>query len=166
MWFPSSPIKIETLAATEIALFELAESANEARTREYVSDDGWYVEWLGRALLGDAMAAPDSIDRLANYQQQSSSERRRTFAGVLERGLPEAMRAPLIVYRLLAPAVAIVTGMAFGDQARVYEARKQQLSLLPGIADCSECHGRLLEIGEACRQCGNPFWKFQWLVAD
>jgi rRNA maturation endonuclease Nob1 len=46
------------------------------------------------------------------------------------------------------------------------EARKKQIDLLPHISDCHACRGNPLENGERCQQCGNPMWKFDWLVAE
>ena len=56
--------------------------------------------------------------------------------------------------------------IAFGDHVTAQDARRQQKLLLSSIGDCNECHGRLMENGEKCVQCGNPFWKYAWLTAD
>ena len=43
---------------------------------------------------------------------------------------------------------------------------ERQIALLPGIRDCHDCHGAVLDVAEKCQQCGNPMWKHDWLTAD
>ena len=88
------------------------------------------------------------------------------FLACLQRFFPESGHAPLIIYRLFPLAISVATAIAFGQLARAEETRKGQIAWLPGIADCPACHGRLLENGEKCQQCGNPFWKTEWLTAE
>jgi hypothetical protein len=85
------------------------------------------------------------------------------FSSALERALPEARKAPLVIYRLYPRAVRIATAIAFGDALRAQEIRSEQISFLPIIADCHHCHGAPLENGESCVDCGNPLWKIKWL---
>ncbi len=152
---------------TEIELYQIAESAATVEHDGTMADDvAWYREWLARLRLGERWNAPVVADRLELYLSKTADERRRTFAQLLERSLPEARHAPLIVYRLFPLAVAIATAVAFGDHSRADSARKRQIFILPGISDCPKCHGRVLANEEKCLQCGNPFWTYEWLTAD
>ena len=167
MLMPTSLLASEEKTHEQIEIYEIAESAVLVGERHYIQSDGdWYLHWLARLLLGQAANDPAVTQRLGQYLAQSSDERRRAFSQIVERTLPETMRAPSIVYRLLPPAVAIVTAIALGDHPRAVELRKEQVGLLPSITDCHDCHGRLLEIGESCPLCGNPFWKFNWLTSE
>jgi hypothetical protein len=167
MLMPTSLIASEEKTHEQIEIYEIAESAAFVGDRHYTkSDTDWYLKWLARLLLGPAANDLAVTQRIGQYLARSPDERRRAFSHIVERTLPETMRAPSIVYRLLPPAVAIVTAIAFGDHPRAVEVRREQVGLLPSIADCHECHGRLLEIGETCALCGNPFWKFNWLTAE
>ena len=67
-------------------------------------------------------------------------------------------RGPLGPYRL---AVAV----AFNDPLRAAELRSEQVNLLPAIEDCLHCHGRPLETGDVCSECGNPLWNLDWLLS-
>lgn len=164
---PVSMMKSENNAKAEIDIYQIVESTLDARDRRYVStSDDWYLEWLTGLRLGDALAKPAVTQRMAHYTAKAPDQRRRAFSSVLERTLPEARHAPLIVYQLLPLAVSAITAIAFGQLAQAAEARKRQVAFLPSIVDCHECRGGLLEIGERCQQCGNPFWKYDWLTAE
>lgn len=166
MLIPVSPVKTELNTKREINLYQIVESAQEARTRGYVAgDDAWYVNWLAQLLM-DAADDPAIQSRFDQYLDKSHQDRRRTFAVVMQRAMPEASRAPLIVYRLLPLAIAGITAVAFGDHPAALELRKRQAALLPGIADCQHCRGNVLENGDRCAECGNPLWKFEWLTAE
>jgi hypothetical protein len=80
--------------------------------------------------------------------------------------MAEARKAPLVLYQLLPPAVAIVTATAFADPAQADLARNEQRLILPALSDCRTCHGALLPPGTSCSQCGNPLWKFAWLTGE
>jgi hypothetical protein len=167
MLMPTSIVKSEERAKTEIELFQLCESAYQVRQCQYVAaDEAWLIKWLAELRLGEQASASSVTQRLAQYSARSHEDRRRVFSTVLERTLPEASRAPLVLYRLFPLAICIVTSLAFGDHARAAELRKQQQSVLPGINDCSQCRGSLLDNGERCVQCGNPVWKYDWLTAE
>lgn len=167
MLSPMSLIKSERMTKAEIDLYQIVESAATVRSRHLVStDDDWYLGWLGRLRLGESQSIPAVVERIALYRSKSDDDRRRAFSVVLERTLPEAKRAPLVLYRLLPLAVSIVTSIALGDHRSAEDARRRQVALLPVIADCQHCRGRLLETGEVCQQCGNPMWKHEWLTAD
>ncbi len=167
MLMPTSLVDSEEKTHEQIEIYEVAESAAFATERRYVAaEDDWYRTWLARLLIGKDASESAVLQRMNQYLSRSADDRRRAFSRVVERTLPESMRAPLIVYRLLPPAVAIVTASAFGDHTQASDLRKDQVGLLANIADCHDCHGRLLEIGESCSSCGNPFWKFNWLTAE
>ena len=55
------------------------------------------------------------IRTCGRYDQPSDGLRRRRFPSLLEQALPEARKAPLIIYRLFPRAVRIVTALAFGN---------------------------------------------------
>jgi hypothetical protein len=167
MLLPISALKSETNTKTEIEIYQIVESMADTVANHYIkADDTWYVEWLGRLRLGDAVASPAVVQRLASYRSKSPNDRRRVFSSQLQRVHPEAIRAPLVMFRLLPLAISIVTSLAFGDHPRAEETRKRQLTWLASIADCHACHGRLTDVGEECPQCGNPIWKYNWLTAD
>ena len=167
MLAPISMAKSEAKAKMEIDVYQIAESVEVVRARQYIgTSDEWFVHWLGRLRLGDSLTDPGVAQRLAYYGARSPDDRRRAFSEALERAIPEANRAPLIIYRLLPLAVQVTTATAFGDLVQAREARKRQKALLSCIADCHDCRGVLLDIGEQCPQCGNPFWKFAWLTAE
>jgi hypothetical protein len=123
------------------------------------------LSWLARLRLGDAHDAPEYVERLEDYLGKTSDQRRLAFTDVLADVLPDSRRAPLVLFRLLPPAVRIVTALAFGDHVRAREARSSQATHLPAIDYCRRCRGEVLENGERCEQCGNPLWEFKWLIA-
>ena len=130
------------------------------------TDDDWYVNWLGRLRFREAFASPPFARRIETYTSAGGSTQARSeFATVLERVFPEARRAPLVLYRLYPLAVRIAASIAFSDGPAAEKLRERQKLLLPIIADCTQCHGTLLENGEQCRQCGNPLWKVNWLTS-
>ncbi|HEX4000427.1 MAG TPA: hypothetical protein VHX65_17885 [Pirellulales bacterium] len=167
MLLPMSLLKSEANTKTEIEIYQIAESTADAAANRYAGgDEAWYLNWLARLRLGDAVGSPGIVQRLASYRGRSGDERRRIFSSQLQRVHPEAGRAPLVMFRLLPLAVSIATAIAFGDTRRAEEVRKRQVTWLPSIADCHACHGRLMDVAEECPQCGNPIWKYNWLTAD
>jgi hypothetical protein len=167
MLSPVSALKSEAATKSEIDVYQVVEAAATVGAFGYVdAPEAWRREWLARLRLGDAADSTAVVQRMAYYVSRAPDERRRAFSLVLERALPEARRAPLIVYRLLPLAVSIATCLAFGDGRGAQDARKQQVALLPGISDCRECRGNVFDNGEKCPQCGNPFWKYEWLTAE
>ncbi len=166
MMIPLSAIHTEEVTLTEIDAYLVSETVAEIRTAKYVADDEWFCRWLRDLRLTGAPSDRPIDERLTTYLSKQPDDRRRTFSLTLERTFPEARRSPLIVYRLLPLAATIVASLAFGDIPRAEAARRRQTSWLPHISDCHECHGRLMENGEKCPQCGNPFWNFDWLTAD
>jgi hypothetical protein len=167
MLLPIAEMRSEDAAKTEIDLFQIAESVAHAREQHYLhADDNWCLKWLGRLRMGAAIDSPEVAEGLSRYAGKGSDDRRRAFSVTLERTFPEAQRAPLILYRLLPLAVALVTDQAFGNHAGATEMRRRQSALLPGIRDCHRCRGAVLDVGEKCHECGNPMWKHGWLTAD
>ncbi len=130
------------------------------------TDDHWFPRWLIAALLPERRAEPAVIARLTVYRAQPPDARRLTLETALERALPQAAHAPLVLFRLFPLAVEISTAIAFGAAADAEAARKRQRDALPNLADCAACRGALLENGDECRQCGNPLWKYDWLTAE
>lgn len=155
------------LGRNEIELYQIAESAAMVADSRYLGEgNAWYLDWLARLRLGAAQKNPAVTNRLSHYLSKSPDDRRRAFSQILERTLPEAGHAPLVIYRLFPLAVWTATALAFGDHQGAEAARKRQIAILPGIADCPHCHGRVLANEEKCLQCGNPFWSYEWLTAD
>jgi hypothetical protein len=167
MLMPASIVKTEEKAKTEIELFQICEAAAHVRDCRYVAgQDEWFLPWLAELRLGQQAGDASSQHRFAQYGARNSEDRRRVFSTLLERTLPEASRAPLVLYRLFPLGIDIAAALAFGDHGRAQEMRKRQQSILPGIGDCSACHGNVLDNGEKCSHCGNPVWKYDWLTAE
>ena len=164
MWMPVSEIRTERRAKCEIELYQVAESAAAVRT--YLdSEFDWYCRWLARLRLGPDSPDAKQLQRLEDYLAKTGDERRLAFTDVLAIALPDSRGAPLVLFRLMPFCVEIVTALAFGDHARAREARKSQAVHLPAIQYCQQCRGDVLESGEQCRGCGNPLWKYDWLIA-
>jgi hypothetical protein len=167
MLVASAEIKRLEIGRNEIELYEVAESAATVAERRYFPEsDRWYLDWLIRLRLQESQQTAAVNQRLAEYLSQSPAGRRLKFSEVLETNLPDAGHAPLVIYRLFPLAVSTATALAFGDHAGAEDARHRQVAILPGIADCPSCHGRVLANEERCTQCGNPFWSYDWLIDD
>ncbi len=152
-------------AAEEIETYSLVLVIDEVARRGYAKGDvTWFRDWLLHLQFGNELD-PAVVDKMRRYDLPSDGQRRRVFSSSLEQALPEARRAPLIIYRLYPRAVRIVTALAFGDALHAREIRAEQISFLPIIGDCHHCHGLPLENGETCVECGNPLWKTKWLNA-
>lgn len=153
-------------ATTEIEAYcciLINEEANE--NRYLANEDNWFLDWLLRLRFGDHS---DEIRerRVGHYQSATVQERRMKFASLLHRCLPESSRAPLVLLRLFPRSVRIAAAIAFGDFQHAQALRDEQVQLLPTIADCHECHGRLMDCDDSCRCCGNPVWTITWLQSD
>jgi len=165
MLMPISETKTRRRTTLEIEVFQIAESAAAARELGYTSGPvEWYVEWLSALRI-----PPRELDRkfhqqCLQYLAMSADERRLAFSDALGRVLPESRQSPLVLFRLLPMAVRIATAAAFGDRTTASGLRREQIALLPVIADCQECHGELLESARQCPLCGNPLWKYGWLT--
>ena len=166
MLMPVSELKTQLAAKTEIAIFEVAESRSAADELGIdTRPDDWFARWLARILLGAAIEA-DALARLAEYEAQAPRERLLAFTDVLARVLPESRRAPLVLFNLFPLSVRIAASIALGDRVRAAAVRNEQLEMQPALGDCTVCRGQLLTTGKQCPECGNPVWKFNWLVAD
>jgi hypothetical protein len=148
-------------AKLEIEVYNIAVAAQELREGYRLDDPS---QWLLQLRLGDDIPAGVQ-HRLDGYLKRTPSERRLMFASIIEHVLPEAIKVPLIIFRLYPRAVRIAVAVAFRDALRAAEQRNEQLALLPAIGDCDSCHGRPLDNGDICSLCGNPLWKIQWLNA-
>ena len=153
-------------AKIEIEAYSCIVIDDEVAQSEYINDRGeWFLDWIFRLRLGEGSRSIME-ERAGYYQSQTIEERRQKFVSVLQRSMPETVRAPLVLFRLFPRSVRILAGVAFGDPLRAQELRAEQASLLPAIAECHECHGRVLDNDEICRCCSNPVWNFAWLQAD
>ncbi|MBN1394940.1 MAG: hypothetical protein JW959_07950 [Pirellulales bacterium] len=166
MLMPVSELKTQLAAKTEMAVYQTAEA--RAAAEEIGIDakpDDWFTRWLLRLLLGDSID-DDALARLAEYGSLQARERLLAFTDVMARVLPESRRAPLVLFNLYPLSIRIAVSIALGDRVRAAQLRKEQVDLQPALADCTVCRGQLLATGKQCRQCGNPVWKYEWLVAD
>jgi hypothetical protein len=165
MVMPVSEEKTERTTKLEIEVYQVVVSAEAAESHGYVADGAWYRDWLARIRLGSLEADSRAARRLIYYSVRSTTEQRNAFSNILATALPEALRAPLILFKLLPLAVQVATAQAFGKSADAMQWRHEQTEILPAIADCYHCHGRLLENGDQCEMCGNPLWTFEWLTS-
>lgn len=167
LYNPLSEAKSESKAKAETRLYLACEAGLFAEEREYVKwRNGWCETWLAELLIDERDLAMSAAERLATYHDKSPDDRRRAFSLVLERSFPEAIQAPLVIYRLLQPAARLATALAFDRADHAQAQRDRQLVVLPSILDCSTCHGEVLPCGQTCANCGNPFWKYDLLTAE
>ena len=157
-------IKASQRARSLIDVYTHVVAAEEACDRNFVTDSVWFADWL-TTLRSDSPDDGSHTKRAAQYREMKPDERRLKFASSLERRLPSATQAPLVLYRLFPLAVRMVVAVAFGENLRAGELRNQQIALLPIIADCHECHGRPMDNGDRCSTCSNPMWGYDWLTA-
>jgi hypothetical protein len=125
----------------------------------------WYVPWLVKLCLGESPPSDAQRERIDDYLAKTADARRLAMTDVLASVLPESARAPLVLFLLFPLAVEIVTVVAFGDTGGAEKLRAAQIGHLPKISRCRQCHGRVLDNGETCRQCANPLWKIEWLTS-
>ncbi len=151
-------------AKIETEVYSLVVAANEVCRALGAEDETWFVYWLLRLRLGDDVPRPVH-HRLEGYRKRSLSSRRLLFSDVLVRVIPEASKAPLIVFKLYPKSVRLAVAVALNDSLRAAELRGEQAALLPAINDCQQCHGRPLEPGDICPECQNPLWKLHWLLS-
>lgn len=150
-------------AGIEFDVYSSFVANDEVLRGSYVDCAGeWFLNWLARLRM-DNYSASDFNQRVDSYRLQSVDDCRRLFVTNLQRAVPESLRTPLVLFRLVPLAVRIVVATAFGDVPRAQQLRLEQQELLPAIRDCQECQGRLLGNEEHCRGCGNPIWTFAWL---
>lgn len=165
MIYPLSEEKSERTTKREIEAYQVVVSAGIAQAKGYVADVEWFRDWLARLRLGLVDSNSRAALRMNYYVSKSARDQRLAFGDILTAVLPEASRAPLILMRLFPVAVQIVTALAFGKSVDAQAMRHEQLEILPSIADCYRCHGKLLENSERCMMCGNPLWTYDWLTA-
>jgi hypothetical protein len=164
MRVPVSELRTAERTLREINLYQAAEAAGAAAQFGYLPEPRlWFTPWLAQLLLGEKNLDGENQRRLEVYQAQTPAERHRTFLNVLARALPESAQAPLVLFRLLPLTIQIAVAQAFTDHPRSEELRRQQITILPAIADCHQCRGRVMECVESCPGCGNPVWKYEWL---
>lgn len=165
MLIPLSESKTQIATKVQIELFQVIESTAAVQERRYVSSDAWYLDWLARFRLGDVAGKEKIVKEIAAYRGMKPDGRRLAFTDVLMRVLPESRKAPLVLFQLVPLAIQIATAQAFGDAQAAAQLRSRQKSILPSIADCQACHGRVLDNGEICDVCSNPMWAYRWLTA-
>jgi hypothetical protein len=166
MLIPLSETRTHRRTQQEIDIYQVVESAALVHQAGYLGpNDDWYVGWLGSQRLGAAMSDDRIAGKFRDYAPQTPEQRRRAFMDRLQEVLPESSRAPLVLFSLVPLAVQLATALAFADAQRAADLRRQQLNLLPAIADCRACRGQVRENGELCLECGNPLWKFKWLTS-
>jgi cytochrome c553 len=166
MLIPLSESKTQRATQVQIELFQVIESAAAVQERRYVSSDEWYLNWLARFRLGDVAGKEKIVKEIAAYRGMKPDGRRLAFMDVLMRVLPESRKSPLVLFQLVPLAVQIATVAAFGDANTAAKLRQRQEAILPAIADCHACHGRVLDNGEICDVCSNPLWAYKWLTAS
>ncbi len=167
MLLPISVEQSEQVAKNEIESFQVSVAALAAGDRQYITcDKKWFVTWLAQLRMSAAMDDTKWRRRVRHYLAMSDDELRLGFSRNLENVFPEARLAPLILYQLFPLSVRIATAIAFGNHLDAAELRNRQMTWLPAIGDCHECHGRSLDNGDVCSVCGNPVWTFDWLCAD
>jgi hypothetical protein len=157
-----SEVRTALRVHTLLDVYSCVEAASEAASEAISNADGWLEPWLLQLRLG-ASHAEAVRDYLALFDHREDSQRRRAFASALERRMPQATEAPLVLYRLYPLAARIAMAVALGDHTRARQLRSEQIRVLPFIADCHHCHGHPLDNGETCDHCGNPLLKLEWL---
>jgi hypothetical protein len=113
---------------------------------------------------GDFTRSPECRERLARYLTLTRQEQRLLFSDVLVKILPEAARAPLVLFRLFPASIRAATSTAFADERTAGEVRTQQRAILPSIEDCPQCRATVLKNGEVCPTCSNPLWTYNYLT--
>jgi hypothetical protein len=153
-------------ADVEIDAYTAVVVEEEVARGRYVADVGaWFLDWMLQLRRGDEGPAIRQSHAEA-YRALLDRPRRLRFASQLQRAVPESVRMPGVILKLYALSVRSVAALAFGDAARAEQLRAEQIELLPAIADCRDCKGRVLMNGAGCRTCGNPLWTYAWLRAD
>ena len=165
MIVPLSHARAEQETKSEIEAFLIAESLDEISQANILpAPMDWLRPWLLDLRLRGKLDRPHITQRAAMYAQQEARQRYLDFSDALERALAEARHAPIILYQLFPLAVRAAVALALGDHVRASAIRGQQTAMLPPISYCRGCRGRLLEVDDNCRECGNPVWTIRWLM--
>lgn len=164
MLVPLSESLTENQVKGETEAYLVAEVSDELASVGILTRSDHNHQWLRELRLADRQDRAAQEARAQQYFQLANRERQLEFSDRLEQLLREARLAPLVLYRLFPLAVRAVAALAFGDHLRGGEIRNAQASLLPAITYCRNCHGRLLDVDESCRECGNPVWTIRWMT--
>ena len=164
MLMPLSHALTEHKVKGEIEAFIVAEVLDELAQAGTLPRPAENRQWLLELRLAGRQDHAALETRADNYLMLESRDRQLEFSDMLEELLREARLAPLVLYQLFPLAVRAVAALAFGDHLRGGEIRNRQASLLPAITYCRRCHGRLMEVDETCRECGNPVWTIRWMT--
>ncbi|MGI8978156.1 MAG: hypothetical protein ACR2FY_02910 [Pirellulaceae bacterium] len=164
MLMPLSQALTEHQVKGEIEAFLVAEVLDELSHSDILPQPAKNRQWLQELRLAGRQDRAAQETRADHYFQLSSRDRQLQFSDRLEELLREARLAPLVLYQLFPLAARAATALAFGDHLRGGEIRNVQASLLPAITYCRNCHGRLLDVDESCRECGNPVWTIRWMT--
>ncbi len=166
MLMPVSVLKAEQQTAEEIEIYQTAEAAAAMVRHGYVVDAGdWCLTWLAKLRLEDRASDSAIEASLRSHYAQTSEQRALTLTNTLAAVLPQSMKAPLVLFRLMPLAVELATALAFDDRKTAAALRREQLNLLPAISYCQDCRGEVLDQGQQCQVCGNPLWKHKYLTA-
>jgi hypothetical protein len=167
MLLPASAMETERRMEREIEVYQAAVAAIHVCDHAYLrADAAWTADWLLRMQRGDFSRSPECRDRLARYLSLTRQEQRLLFSDVLVKIVPEAARAPLVLFRLFPSSVRAATSIAFGDDRTAGEIRTQQRAILPSIEDCPQCRGAVLDNGKICPTCSNPLWTYDYLTTS
>ena len=164
MLMPLSEALTEHQVKGEIEAFVVAEVLDELTPSGDSPLPAESRQWLLKLRLAGRQDHAALEARADNYLRLESRDRQLEFSDTLEEQVREARLAPLVLYQLFPLAVRAAAALAFGDHLRGGEIRNRQASLLPAITDCRRCHGRLMEVDETCRECGNPLWTIRWMT--
>jgi hypothetical protein len=164
MLMPLSHAVTEHNVKGEIESFMIAEVMDELAESAALPSPAENRQWLLELRLASRQDRPALEARADHYLMLGSRDRQLEFSDMLEELIREARLVPLVLYQLFPLAVRGVAALAFGDHLRAGEIRSRQASLLPSITYCRNCHGRLLEVDETCRECGNPIWTIRWMT--
>lgn len=153
-------------ARWEIEFYSILVASDEAAEHGATQITGEVLrDWLFRLRMEEHLQERFTR-RIKFYDSETVDERRLKFQSAMQRVVPESSKTPLVLFRLFPRAVRIVSAVAFGQPLRAQELRAEQCRFLPAVGDCHECHGRVMDNGESCSYCGNPVWKFSWLLSD
>jgi hypothetical protein len=164
MLMPLSQLQTEHKAKGEIDAFLVAEVLDELTHSRALPQPMQNRHWLQELRFAGRQDRAALETRADAYVRLNDHDRQMEFSDMLEELLREARLAPMILYQLFPLAVRAMAAIAFGDHLRGGEIRNRQASLLPSITYCRNCHGRLMEVDESCRECGNPVWTIRWMT--